>query len=963
MLVRVRMVKVANRESLKQKNLKHLKDEALLNIKNVELRKFITEGIEILFETGDATQLRHGMNLKTYPVHIEEFMFGEKYLNRPRSEIYPAVLEELIEINEKRGRVLNRVTEFVGVGGIGSAKCLGIDTPVIMFDGSVKKIQDITVGELVMSPDGTPRRVVNTTKGKAPLYRVDQKGGDSYVVNDEHILSLQYTDTFDGRRYRYMAKKGDIFNVNIQQYLSLPKRQKALLKGWRPDGVDFTSTEVYDPYLLGLWLGDGTSEAVSFTTMDVEIEDYLRQVAVREKLKVTVTEDKRGNKAKRYALSRQSNKRTNPLLDWLRKYDLHGNKHIPQAYLTSNREDRLKLLAGLLDTDGSLINNVFCISQKRKVLSDGIRFLCHSLGFRATTKEEVIKGTAYYRTYISGSVEEIPTLLPRKKATERKQVKDPCRWDIEVTPLGKGDYYGFELEGKDRLFLLGDFTVTHNTTTALYTTAYQLYVLSCYKSPHTMFQMDSTSEIVFIFQSLNALTSMDVDYTRFKAICEQSYYFTKTFPFNKSIKSRLVFPNRLEAKPIGSDGGSIGQNVVGGIIDEVNFMSVITDSKKIRGGGEYDQAKVIYEGVSRRIKSRFVQSGGMAGILCLVSSKNYEGEFTDQKVEEAKTDPSIYIYYKRVWEIKPKGTFSGKLFSVFAGDETRKARVLEPNEEMPEEDKHLVVHIPEEYRSSFRTDIQGALRDVAGIATLSKYPFITDINKIASSFNQHKSILSLNAHDFHSTKISIYTKRFRDPHIPRWVHGDLSLSKDSTGFACGYCSGFTKIDRGDGFVEVLPVIEIDFILEIKAPSGGEIQYHKIRELIYALTRVGLNIRYASFDSYQSADMAQILMQKGYQVGYISTDTSILPYKTVKGAMYDGRLKMPEHKLCQKEFSQIEYMPKHKKIDHPSNGSKDCSDAVAGVTHGLSNSRAVYAYYGIPVVEGQFREVKIKEANK
>ena len=105
------------------------------------------------------------------------------------------------------------------------------------------------------------------------------------------------------------------------------------------------------------------------------------------------------------------------------------------------------------------------------------------------------------------------------------------------------------------------------------------------------------------------------------------------------------------------------------------------------------------------------------------------------------------------------------------------------------------------------------------------------------------------------------------------------------------------------------------------------------------------------------------MQKGYQVGYISTDTSILPYKTVKGAMYDGRLKLPEHKLCQKEFSQIEYMPKHKKIDHPSNGSKDCSDAVAGVTYGLSNSRAVYAYYGIPVIEGQFREVKTKEANR
>ena len=176
------------------------------------------------------------------------------------------------------------------------------------------------------------------------------------------------------------------------------------------------------------------------------------------------------------------------------------------------------------------------------------------------------------------------------------------------------------------------------TTTALYTNAYQIYLLSCYRNPHHTFGMDSTSEILFIFQSLNATLANDVDYKRFRAICEQSYYFTTVFPFAKDLKSSLQFPNRIEARAIGSDGGAIGQNVLGGIIDEVNFMVVIEESKKRVGGGAYDQAKVIYDGISRRIKTRFADNGGMPGILCLVSSKNYRGEFTDTKLEEALTD-------------------------------------------------------------------------------------------------------------------------------------------------------------------------------------------------------------------------------------------------------------------------------------------------------------------------------------
>lgn len=487
------------------------------------------------------------------------------------------------------------------------------------------------------------------------------------------------------------------------------------------------------------------------------------------------------------------------------------------------------------------------------------------------------------------------------------------------------------------------------TTTALYTNAYQLYLLSCYKNPHAMFGMDSTSEILFIFQSLNATVAKDVDYARFRSICSQSYYFTTVFPFRKDIESSLKFPNRIEAKPIGSDGGSIGQNVLGGLIDEVNFMAVTEGSKKGQGG-KYDQARIIYDGVSRRIKSRFVNNGGQPGILCLVSSKNYPGEFTDVKLKEAETDPSIYIYDKRVWEVKPKGTFSGEMFLIFRGDDTRKPRVINAVTDVAEEDKDLVIEVPVEYRSSFDTDMIGSLRDIAGVGTSSRYPYILNTDKVSAAFGRRKSVLSLTSHDFNSSeRMQFFPQRITDPHLPRWVHVDLSLTGDCTGIACGYVQDFVQVSKASE--EVMPKIKFDFILQIVPPKGDEIKIHRIRELFYKLRNSGLPIRWVTFDSFQSVDSIQLLRQQGFTTGMISTDLTMVPYDMTKTAFYEGRIEAPTHEVALKEFLTLEKVTtKNKpKIDHPPHGSKDCSDAVASVVYGLTTRREVWGMFKIPLV--------------
>lgn len=495
---------------------------------------------------------------------------------------------------------------------------------------------------------------------------------------------------------------------------------------------------------------------------------------------------------------------------------------------------------------------------------------------------------------------------------------------------------------------------TGKSTIALYSTAYQLYLLSCYKNPHELFGLDPSSEIVFIFQSINATLAKAVDYARFKAMIEKSAYFRDHFPFNKDIMSELQFPNRIIVKPVsGAETGAIGQNVIGGLIDEMNFMAVVEGSKTSMDGGTYDQAIALYNSIARRRKSRFMKAGKLPGLLCLVSSKRYPGQFTDKKEEEARREieltgkTGIYVYDKRTWDIKPPGSFSGKWFEIFIGDGGRKPRVLAVDDRVEAEDEHLVMAIPEEYRMEFDKDMMNALRDIAGVSTLATHPFILDRDCITRNQRNERIIFGREVVDFVETQLTIDKGQIFQPDLPRFVHIDLALTGDSAGFAVGTVKGFKNINQGDHY-EMLPDIWIDALLEVKPPKGGEILFYKIRDVIYALKSMGMNVRWVTLDQFQSRDSMQILRQQGYTVGYQSIDTTTAPYDFTKSALYENRLNMPRHSKCAFELASLEKVVKANKIDHPPHASKDVSDALAGVVYGLTTRREIWSMYSIPL---------------
>lgn len=493
------------------------------------------------------------------------------------------------------------------------------------------------------------------------------------------------------------------------------------------------------------------------------------------------------------------------------------------------------------------------------------------------------------------------------------------------------------------------------TTLALFTMAYQLYRLSCLEDPHGTFSLSASSEIVIIFQSITADLAENVDFRRFKELIDQAPYFQNQFCYVKALHNELVFPNNNVVRAVsGLPTAAIGQNVFGGVLDEVNFMATIDKSRLSVDGKPYDQAWASYNALNRRRKSRFMKNGTLPGMFCLVSSKRYPGQFTDVKAEEAEKEkaegkmPSIYVFDKPVWAVKPEGTFSGEWFSIFVGTMTRQPFIVKEGTLLTEEDQSQVIQVPVEFKAEFEGDIISALQDMAGVSSMGRHPFFVNREAVAASFDTAESVLNLDSCDFATSQIIIIRKKFREIQLPRFAHVDLALSNDSAGVACGYVERFVRMDRGEGVFEDMPLIVFDYVLEVPPPKGGEINFEKIRSLFYKTRDLGLPLKWISMDSYQSKDMEQILRQKGFTTGQQSMDKTTLPYDMAKSAFADGRVRLPEHPKALKELVQLVRDPKTGKIDHPPAGSKDLADAIAGVIFGLTRRREIWVRYGAKV---------------
>ena len=173
--------------------------------------------------------------------------------------------------------------------------------------------------------------------------------------------------------------------------------------------------------------------------------------------------------------------KTNPIRQHLQRLNVLNNKHIPHEYLIASENDRLNLLAGLIDSDGNLNTNPKKTSfsyeicaHNRPELVKNILFLANSLGFDTSVNSKIInkgydnkivKDSLKQRITIKGEIWRIPVKVKRKQKEPWVKTTKVGINRLYVTPTKIDNYYGFTLIGEneiDHLFLLEDNTVVHN---------------------------------------------------------------------------------------------------------------------------------------------------------------------------------------------------------------------------------------------------------------------------------------------------------------------------------------------------------------------------------------------------------------------------------------------------------------------------------------------------------------------
>ena len=344
--------------------------------------------------------------------------------------------------------------------------CFRKGTKIIMFDGTLKKVEDVKVGDILLGPDSKPRKVKNLTQGHGDMIKITPTKGNPWVCSENHILVLKK------ERGKSLTK---IRAGEFHKYSDRKKRAHVL---FRTTQIKFSKSKPPHPWFVGYWLGNGTANLrqTEISTAEPEVEQYLNELAERYNLKVSDYElyvnDKK-NKCKLFRLvNKHPGPKGNPLTLFLRSLNLTNNKHIPSCYKTASIKTRRTLLAGIIDSDGHIHRGKnsagsACITFTNKQLAEDTAFVCRSLGlaayitpkYRKTEKSK--NPNWHYIINISGNLKDIITKVPRKRGHKRTNRKNVLHTGLKTEKLEEEDFYGFEVD-HDNLILLEDFTVAHN---------------------------------------------------------------------------------------------------------------------------------------------------------------------------------------------------------------------------------------------------------------------------------------------------------------------------------------------------------------------------------------------------------------------------------------------------------------------------------------------------------------------
>lgn len=481
------------------------------------------------------------------------------------------------------------------------------------------------------------------------------------------------------------------------------------------------------------------------------------------------------------------------------------------------------------------------------------------------------------------------------------------------------------------------------TTFASIALPYMAHYVLCLKDPQAYYKLLPGSRIAFMQMSTSEDQAKEVVFGDIFARIKHSPWFVNNFPHDPTFKNQIRFPKDIWILPGDSAETTFeGYNILGGILDEM-------DSHKITPKKDY--AEEGYNTIESRIASRFEDpvAGGHKGLLiCIGQMKSGQG-FANRKYKQMLHDPKAHVVRMTIWESLGWSRYlddQGERKSFFYDAKRKK---IIPKALINYVDNPDVIEIPLVYLNQFENGPEKALRDLAGIPPEAEDVFISLVDRIEDARDAY-----IQRHGKESPVDTSPTNPQFEPWFvgsndprKRVLHVDLAVSAngDAVGISMGHI-----IDLVESEGDYKPRIGIDFMLRMKAAPGTEIILGDIRQLIYHIRDdLHFNLKHITLDGFQSTDTMQQLRKRRFWVDYLSVDKSTLPYEDLREAIYERRFEMPKYmtfinrgdvevvEIAMQELMRLQY--NGKKVDHPTNGSKDVADSLAGVTYTLMGDRS------------------------
>lgn len=573
-------------------------------------------------------------------------------------------------------------------------------------------------------------------------------------------------------------------------------------------------------------------------------------------------------------------------------------------------------------------------------------------------KEEVLRildqlsstgSSEEYNKLILEDYEEIPvdveTFLKDKKFLGKGLINDEGRFTVFpfwVETLKKIFPDPLKPSKYNTLALTGSIGIGKSFVAVL-CMLYELYRMLCLKDPYVYYGLQPIDKITFAVMNITLDASKGVAWDKLQQLIQSSEWFLSKGTVRGDINVEWSPSKNIELIAGSLSRHIIGRAVFSAFFDEISFQPN-QDVEK-----QKEKAKALVNTAWARMQSRFMKGDHNPTLLILASSKRTEQSYMETFIEGKKKNESktTLVIDEPQWVIREDKNSSSK-FKVAIGNKFLVSEVIpldatEKDIQIYRDRGFKVIDVPMGYYENFIDDIDIALTDIAGISTTSssrylsgpriaaikshefKNPFSSDILEIGNNpedEHQYYDFFDLDSID--KTMLQ----------YPLYIHLDMSISGDKTGLAGVWIKGKKPPVEGQPISKEL-YYRSAFVVSIKAPKGYQISFEKNRQFIYWLKENGFNIKGVSFDTFQSADMKQQLLGKGYEAETISVDrvkdNICLPYQYLKSTIYEERLELFENTLLTEELLGLERNNSNGKIDHTPSGinSKDSADALCG----------------------------------